>query len=319
MGDALNLVFAGTPEFARAFLEELLHVPNVQISGVYTQPDRPAGRGKQLRPSLVKQLAAANNLPIFQPESLKDIDTQQQLAELKPDLMVVVAYGQILPQAVLDIPRYGCINVHASLLPRWRGAAPIHRAVAAEDRETGISIMHMDAGLDTGDVLAEAKLNIQPGDTTGSLHDRLIELGRPLLRQVITDIPEILDRATPQNDINATYAKKILTAEAALDWNKPAKQLDALIRALNPAPGAYTFMDNERIKVWRADLGEGTGQAGEILSTSDRGIEVACGCGSLILKKIQLAGKPVLDMPALLRGHASKFAPGLHFTSGPLN
>lgn len=312
----MNLVFAGTPEFAQAFLEELLHVPNVEISGVYTQPDRPAGRGKQLRPSPVKQLAVANNLPVFQPQSLKDVDVQKQLAELKPDLMVVVAYGQILPEAILNIPRYGCINVHASLLPRWRGAAPIHRAIAAGDSETGISIMRMDVGLDTGDVLAENQLNIRADDTTGSLHDRLIELGRPLLRQVIAAFPEILDRAVPQDDTNATYAKKILTAESAVDWSKSAKELDALIRALNPAPGAYTFVENERVKIWAAAVSEGKGKPGEILRVAENGIEVACGQGSLILQKIQLAGKPVVDISDLLRGHASKFAPGLYFNSG---
>jgi methionyl-tRNA formyltransferase len=315
----VKLVFAGTPEFALAFLEELLLLPQVEIAAVYTQPDRRAGRGKQLRPSPVKQFAESKSLTVLQPESLKDSLAQQQLAELQPDLMVVVAYGQILPESVLQIPRYGCINVHASLLPRWRGAAPIHRAIAAEDEESGISIMHMDAGLDTGDVLATAKLPIQTDETTGSLHDRLIELGRPVLGRVISAMPDILYSATPQNEDDATYAGKILAAEAALDWYKPAHELDALVRALNPAPGAYSFLGEERIKIWATDVARGSGQAGQILSVSDRGIEVACTEGSLVLRKIQLAGKPVSDMPDLLRGHASKFVPGIHFSPGPIN
>lgn len=312
----MNLVFAGTPEFARAFLEELLLLPEVKISAVYTQPDRRAGRGKQLRPSPVKEFAESNNLTVLQPHSLKEDEAQKQLAELQPDLMVVVAYGQILPETVLQIPRYGCINVHASILPRWRGAAPIHRAIAAEDSESGISIMKMDAGLDTGDVLATAKLPIHADETTGSLHDRLIELGRPVLRQVVSAMPEILSTAAPQNEEQVTYAHKISTTEAALDWHKPAHELEALIRALNPAPGAFSHLGKERIKIWQADVGTGSGQPGEILSVSDQGIEVACGTGSLLLRKIQLAGKPMADMPDLLRGHASKFALGLLFNSG---
>jgi len=313
----MKLVFAGTPEFARSFLEELLLLPQVNISAVYTQPDRRAGRGKQLRPSPVKQFAELNDLTVLQPGSLKESLAQQQLAELQPDLMVVVAYGQKLPESVLQIPRYGCINVHASLLPRWRGAAPIHRAIAAEDKESGISIMRMDAGLDTGDVLATAKLPIQAGETTGSLHDRLIELGRPVLGRVISAMPDILNSAIPQNEDNVTYASKILAMEASLNWFKPAHELDALVRALNPAPGAYSFLGEERIKIWATGVAAGSGQAGQILSVSDKGIEVACAEGSLVLQRIQLAGKPVSDMPDLLRGHARKFAPGIHFSAGP--
>ena len=313
----MKLVFAGTPEFARSFLEELLLLPQVNISAVYTQPDRRAGRGKQLRPSPVKQFAELNDLTVLQPGSLKESLAQQPLAELQPDLMVVVAYGQKLPESVLQIPRYGCINVHASLLPRWRGAAPIHRAIAAEDKESGISIMRMDAGLDTGDVLATAKLPIQAGETTGSLHDRLIELGRPVLGRVISAMPDILNSAIPQNEDNVTYASKILAMEASLNWFKPAHELDALVRALNPAPGAYSFLGEERIKIWATGVAAGSGQAGQILSVSDKGIEVACAEGSLVLQRIQLAGKPVSDMPDLLRGHARKFAPGIHFSAGP--
>lgn len=309
----MNIVFAGTPEFARAFLEEILLIPEVNIAAVYTQPDRPAGRGKQLRPSPVKSFALKHGLNVQQPANLKEAAAQQTLADLAPDLMVVVAYGQILAESVLQIPRYGCINVHASLLPRWRGAAPIHRAIAAEDNESGISIMQMDAGLDTGDVIVSSRLDIDPRETTGSLHDRLIELGRPLLRSTISFLPGIADQATKQPDEGVTYAKKITSTEAELDWRKPAHELDALIRALNPAPGAYTYLGDERIKIWHADISVGSGQRGEILSRSDNSIEVACGEGSLILRSIQLPGKPLADIADVLRGHANKFEIGFCF------
>ena len=226
-------------------------MPQHQVAAVYSQPDRPAGRGKHLRPSPVKEFAQNRGIPVVQPQNLKDTAAQQALAAWHPDLMVVVAYGLILPPAVLQIPVYGCINVHASLLPRWRGAAPIHRAIAAGDAKSGVAIMRMDAGLDTGDVLAEAQVDITATETTGSLHDKLIELGRPQLRRVVDQIPDIFTEAQAQDDNQATYAKKILSAEAAINWNQSAREIDRWVRALNPAPGAFTLIDGERVKVWR--------------------------------------------------------------------
>lgn len=312
----MRLVFAGTPEFARAFLEELYLMPQHEVVAVYSQPDRPAGRGKHLRPSPVKEFAQKKGIPVIQPQSLKETAAQQTLAAWQPDLMVVVAYGLILPPEVLQIPVHGCINVHASLLPRWRGAAPIHRAIAAGDTKSGVAIMRMDADLDTGDVLAEAQLNIDPAETTGSLHDKLIELGRPLLRQVVDQIPDIFTSAKVQDDSQATYAKKILSAEAAINWNQSAREIDCWVRALNPAPGAFTLIDGERVKVWQTTPLDGCGKPGEILAISSEGVEVASGQGSLQLQRLQLAGKSPMDAAEVVRGHPQTFVPGKFFDTG---
>ena len=306
----MNLVFAGTPEFARAFLEAILQLQDHQVTAVYTQPDRRAGRGKQLRASPVKELALAHHLALCQPHSLRTPEAQQEFADLAPDLLIVVAYGLILPQQILQIPTFGCINVHASLLPRWRGAAPIQRTIAAGDPVSGISIMRMDAGLDTGDILAEAQLELAGNETSGSLHDRLIELGKPLLLEVLEAMPDILDQARPQDEALASYAEKISTTEAQIDWRQPAAKLDAWVRALNPTPGAYTLVQGERMKIWQAQVAHGAGAPGTILTASADGLEVACGKGSLLIRRAQLPGKSAMDVADLVRGYAQLFEPG---------
>ena len=231
----LRLIFAGTPEFAALHLKALIESKH-QLLAVYTQPDRPAGRGKKLQSSPVKQLAERCDLPVYQPPTLRDRDAQRQLAALGADVLIVVAYGLILPQPVLDTPRFGCLNVHASLLPRWRGAAPIQRAIEAGDRETGVTIMQMDAGLDTGDMLASAHCPIGSRATAATLHDTLAELGAPLLLRVLADLPSYQRGALPQEEALATYAGKIHKSEGALDWPPDCVQLGRRIRAFNPFP-----------------------------------------------------------------------------------
>ena len=311
----LRLVFAGTPEFAASHLKALIESEH-QLLAVYTQPDRPAGRGKKLQPSPVKRLAESAGIPVRQPASLKDAQAQQELAALDADVMVVVAYGLILPQAVLDAPRLGCLNVHASLLPRWRGAAPIQRAIAAGDTETGITIMQMDAGLDTGDMLASCGCAITGATTAASLHDELANLGTPLLLRVLADLPAHQAEATRQDDSQACYANKILKSEAGIDWRQAAAALDRLVRAFNPFPVCFTTLDGERVKVWQAEPG---GNAplpeppGTILRAGRDGILVNCGTGQLNLHQLQLAGGKVLSVEQLLNARAELFAPGKRF------
>lgn len=314
MATRLRLGFAGTPVFAAEHLKALLSA-NLEVVAVWTQPDRPAGRGKQTQASPVKSLALANNLPVLQPQKLLASE-QSEIAALKLDLLIVVAYGLILPQSVLDTPEYGCINVHASLLPRWRGAAPIQRAIEAGDSETGICIMQMDAGLDTGDVLARTAFPIRAIDTAGMVHDRLIEQGAPLLVQTIEDIAE--GRANPvrQNDNETTYAAKISKAEAEIDWKQSAETLDRKIRAFNPTPVSFTSLGKERLRIWQAYPMQSSsapeqGQPGCILSASPEGIDVLCGEGVLRLKTLQLPGKKPTEVAELLRGNAARFQPGL--------
>ncbi len=315
----MRLVFAGTPEFARAFLQPLAQAQDHQLLAVYTQPDRAAGRGKKNRPSPVKEEALALGLPLLQPANLRDTEVQQQLRDLKPDLMIVAAYGLILPQQVLDIPRLGCINLHASLLPRWRGAAPIQRAILAGDRETGICLMKMDAGLDTGDVLDCVRISIARDDTAGTLHDRLIEAGRPLLLDGLARLPELLAQARPQDDSQATYADKIVAAEAELDWFRPAEELARAIRAFDPVPGAFSTLNGQRIKIWSASWCSESGQPGRIIRADERGLLVACGNSSLLITRLQLAGKKPLTVSELMHGHAALLQPGKVFCSGAAN
>lgn len=313
----LSLLFAGTPDFAANYLRALIESEH-QLIGVYSQPDRPSGRGKKLRAGPVKTLALEAGLPVYQPNSLKDEEAQQQLAELRPDALIVVAYGLILPQAVLDMPRYGCLNVHASLLPRWRGAAPIQRAIEAGDRETGITIMRMDAGLDTGGMLATARCQIGARTTAASLHDDLAKLGTPLLLQVLEDLPGHLARAREQDDSLACYAAKISKAEARIDWSQDARVLDRTIRAFNPFPGCFSELSGERVKIWQAQpTGEttGSGSPGTILTADRDGILVSCGHGQLKIERLQLpGGKPLTTEQVLNAGH-DKFAPGARFES----
>ncbi|WP_065759105.1 methionyl-tRNA formyltransferase [Pseudomonas defluvii] len=305
----MRIVFAGTPEFAAEHLKALLDSP-YDIVAVYTQPDRPAGRGQKLMPSPVKQLAAQHGIPVLQPPTLRDADAQAELAALQPDLMVVVAYGLILPQVVLDIPRLGCINSHASLLPRWRGAAPIQRAVEADDPESGVTVMRMEAGLDTGPMLLKVSTPISATDTGGSLHDRLAEMGPPAVLQAIAGLADGTLQGEVQDDALATYAHKLNKDEARLDWNRPAVELERLIRAFNPWPVCHSTLSGEAVKVLAASLAEGHGQPGEIISASKDGLVVACADQALCLTRLQLPGGKALNFSDLFNSRREKFAVG---------
>lgn len=310
MTEPLRIVFAGTPEFAAEHLKALLASPH-QIVAVYTQPDRPAGRGQKLMPSPVKQLAVAHGIPVHQPPTLRSAEAQAELAALAPDLMVVVAYGLILPQAVLDTPRLGCINSHASLLPRWRGAAPIQRAVEAGDAESGVTVMQMEAGLDTGPMLLKVHTPIGAGDTGGSLHDRLAELGPPAVLEAIAGLAAGTLVAEVQDDAQATYAHKLSKDEGRLDWTLSAAELERRIRAFSPWPGTHSTLAGEPLKVLAAALGDGQGAPGSILAASKDGLTVACGDGALHLTRLQLPGGKPLAFADLFNSRREQFAPGL--------
>jgi methionyl-tRNA formyltransferase len=270
-----------------------------------------------LTASPVKKLALEAQLPLYQPASLKDAKEQQQLAKLQADVMVVVAYGLILPQAVLDIPRLGCLNVHASLLPRWRGAAPIQRAIEAGDQQSGITIMQMDAGLDTGDMLASASCPIRADTTAASLHDDLAALGTPLLLQVLSDLQTHQQGARQQDDALATYASKVQKQEAEIDWQQDALTLDRRIRAFNPFPVCFSTLGGERVKLWQAQPVAGAaadqGPAGTIVSADRDGIAVRCGSGGLNILKLQLPGGKPLSAQQVLNARREQFAPGQQF------
>lgn len=305
----MKIIFAGTPDFAATHLQALIRQHD--IVAVYTQPDRPAGRGKKLAASPVKLLAAQNNLDIYQPQSLKDAEQQAILARLQADIMVVVAYGLILPQVILDTPRLGCINVHGSILPRWRGAAPIQRAVEAGDNETGITIMQMDAGLDTGAMLTITRCTIDPNETSGSLYNKLAALGGPALLGTLDKIEAGTAVATAQNNDQSTYAKKIDKIEALINWSESAAMIDRRIRAFNPFPAAYTEIGGQRVKIWGAQVAsEQQASPGQILAADNNGLLVACGQGCLLLTEIQLAGKSRMPVSEILRSRAELFAPG---------
>ena len=309
----LKLVFAGTPEFAAQHLRFLLDSGQHDIVAVYTQPDRPAGRGKKPRPSPVKNIALEQGLPVYQPLNFKAEEDRQALAALGADLMVVVAYGLILPQSVLDIPRLGCVNVHASLLPRWRGAAPIQRAIEAGDSESGVTIMQMAAGLDTGDMLRKVSCAITANDTAASLHDRLADMGGPALLETLNSLADGTAVAESQDDTLSNYAAKIDKQEAILDWRKPATQLDREIRAFIPFPICYTTLGEDRLRVWQAlpqDNSPGAATPGTIIHTDKQGITVACGEGTLLLQALQLPGARQLSVAEILNGHAARFSPG---------
>lgn len=314
---SLRLVFAGTPDFAAIHLLGLATHGLTPVA-VYTQPDRPAGRGKRLTASPVKAAALDIGLPVVQPASLKDPACQAELAALEPDLLIVVAYGLILPQPVLDLPRLGCVNVHGSLLPRWRGAAPIQRAIEAGDPCSGITIMQMDAGLDTGPMLARETTPIEPGMTAAMLHDRLAEIGPPLLCRVIGDLAQGSAVAETQDDAEATYAAKIDKSEARLEWQRPAVELERQIRAFNPFPVCWSELDEQRVKVWTSDLDpeyrdQGADQPGTILAADERGLLVACGEGALRLTSLQLPGGKPLPVREMLRARRDLLAPGRRF------
>src|SRR5450830_1149265 len=308
MTEPLRIVFAGTPEFAAEHLKALLASP-YDIVAVYTQPDRPAGRGQKLMPSPVKQLALEHNIPVLQPPTLRNAEAQAELAALKPDLLVV-AYGLILPQVVLDIPRLGCINSHASLLPRWRGAAPIQRAVEAGDSESGVTVMRMEAGLDTGPMLLKVSTPITAEDTGGSLHDRLAEMGPPAVIQAIAGLAAGTLEGEVQDDSLATYAHKLNKDEARLDWSRPAVELERLVRAFNPWPICHSTLNGEALKVLAATLADGKGAPGEIIGASKDGLLVACGEQALCLTRLQLPGGKALNFSDLFNSRREKFAVG---------
>ncbi len=311
----LRIVFAGTPEFASVHLRALLTTTH-EIVGVYTQPDRPSGRGKKLTASPVKQCALNAGITVFQPDSLRNDAAQAELAALKPDVLVVVAYGLILPQAVLDIPSICCLNVHGSLLPRWRGAAPIQRAIEAGDARTGITIMQMDAGLDTGKMLAKASCDIGDTTTAGSLHDNLAALGAPLLLEVLADLREYLARGEVQNSAEATYADKISKAEAQVDWTLNATTIAQRVRAFNPFPVCFSELNGDRIKIWQAKAARPTSDSppGTLIASGPDGISIACGMGTLIVTQLQLPGGKALTAAQMLNARSEMFAPGRSFT-----
>ena len=285
------IVFAGTPDFALASLKALVEA-GYRPRAVYTQPDRPAGRGKRLTESPVKQYANAQDIPVRQPKTLKDEAAASELEAFEPDLLVVAAYGLLLPQRILDIPTQGCVNVHASILPRWRGAAPIQAAILEGDTETGISLMQMEAGLDTGPVYVTESLRIAADDTAGSLHDRLARLGGALLASNIDAILDGTLEPVAQDDAAATYAGKISTDDARLDWRDRAELLERKVRAFNPVPGSFFTVDEQRIKCWQARAVDAVSDVpGRIVDISKQGVLVACGEGGLLLEQVQRAGK----------------------------
>lgn len=295
MTKPLNIVYAGTPEFAATALAALLQTEH-QISAVYTQPDRPAGRGRKLKASPVKELALEHHIEVRQPESLKEVETQQALAALKPDLMIVAAYGLLLPAEVLAIPRLGCLNIHASLLPRWRGAAPIHRAIIEGDSETGITIMQMDVGLDTGAMLYKLTTSITAEDNAQRLHDRLAELGAEAIVEALTALQAGELTPEPQNDALANYAKKLNKAEATIDWQLTATQIARQVAGFNPWPVAQTQLEDKVLRIWEAEALPDTSNnaPGSVIASGKQGIDVACGEGTLRLKRLQLpGGKPL--------------------------
>lgn len=293
----LRVGFAGTPEFAREALAAILAAGHA-VPLVLTQPDRPAGRGMRLQPSPVRQLAAERGLPVAQPAGLR-LDgrhaeaaaaAREALQAARPDVLVVAAYGLILPRWVLDLPRLGCLNIHASLLPRWRGAAPIHRAIEAGDARTGITIMQMDEGLDTGDMIRLAEEPIHPGDTTATLHDRLAALGGRLIVEVLAGMSAGRPAAAPQPLEGVTYAHKIDKKEAAIDWTRPADALARRVRAFDPFPGAHFVCEGEAVKLWEAEPVAGRGAPGEVLAAGPEALVVACGEGALALRRVQRPG-----------------------------
>ena len=295
----MRIIFAGTPPFAAAALDALADAGH-DIALVLTQPDRPAGRGMKLMPGAVKQAALARGLPVSQPPTLKSADAQGELRAVNADVMVVAAYGLILPQAVLDLPRLGCLNIHASLLPRWRGAAPIQRAILAGDTETGVTIMQMDAGLDTGAMLSKTVVPIRDSDTAASLHDALAAAGASAIVAALANYPALVPVA--QDEARATYAAKLSKEEARLDWTQPADALARAVRAYDPAPGAWTLLDGAPLKIWTARVVPGSGAPGEILDAEAGRLVVACGSAALDLQTVQPAGGKRMTAAAFLAG-----------------
>ena len=311
MSQSLRIVFAGTPDFAARHLAALLSSEH-EVIAVYTQPDRPAGRGKKLTASPVKNIALEHNIPVYQPENFKSDEAKQALADLNADIMVVVAYGLLLPQAVLDTPKLGCINVHGSILPRWRGAAPIQRSIWAGDAETGVTIMQMDIGLDTGDMLKIATLPIEATDTSASMYEKLADLGPQALIDCLADIAA--DKAVPvkQDDELANYAKKLSKEEARINWSDDAAHIERCVRAFNPWPMSHFEAAENSIKVWQSRVAEQTSDkpAGTIVQADKTGIYVATGNGVLVLEQLQVPGKKAMPVQDILNSRASWFEVG---------
>ena len=299
----MRVIFAGTPDFAASALAALIEAGH-EILVVLTQPDRPKGRGMKLTPSPVKTLALQHNLPVWQPENLKDVSIQQQLCDLQADVMVVAAYGLLLPAAVLNIPEHGCLNIHASLLPRWRGAAPIQRAIEAGDVESGVCIMQMDVGLDTGDVLLSRNTPITDGTTAAQLHDALAVIGAEAIVEALAKLPELI--AVPQPEAGVTYAQKLSKADAEIDWALGAKQIHNKIRALNPVPGAWSSLNGQVIKVWASSVVEmsSTAVEGSIVVADKQGIAVQTGEGVVLITELQASGSKRMAAAAFVAGHA---------------
>lgn len=309
MSKPLKIVFAGTPDFAAQHLDALIKSHH-DVIAVYSQPDRPAGRGKKLKASEVKQLALTHDIPVYQPENFKSDDAKQQLADLNADIMVVVAYGLLLPKAVLETPKLGCINVHGSILPRWRGAAPIQRAIWAGDAETGVTIMQMDEGLDTGDMISIATCPIKAADTSASLYTKLAELGPTALIDTLATIADGTATPEKQKDELANYAKKLSKEEANIDWHMPAQQIERNIRAFNPWPICFTQMQGNTVKIYAAELVENAGNPGEILAADKTGITVATIEGALKITQLQPQGKKPMSAQDFLNGRADWVAVG---------
>ena len=310
--NSLNIVFAGTPAFAEVALAALLKSQH-QVLAVYTQPDRPAGRGLKLTPSPVKVLAQQHGLALHQPPSLKDPTEQATLAAYQADVLVVAAYGLLLSPAVLAIPRLGCINIHPSLLPRWRGAAPIQRTLFAGDTETGVTIMKMDAGLDTGPILLTKPYAILPTDNSQTLHDKLAVIGAEALVETLDQLSELTPKA--QDNAQATYAHKITKEEARLDWSKPATELAALVRAFNPWPVAFTEWEGQALRVFEAEViaNDDTLPPGTLVHADRNGIDIMTGQGMLRLKTVQLPGKKPHSVADFYNAHATNLLPGMSF------
>lgn len=313
---SLNLIFAGTPDFAAEHLQALIDSEH-RVVAVYSQPDRPAGRGRKLTASPVKSLALAHRIPVLQPLNFKSDAAQAELAALQADLMVVVAYGLILPQVILDTPRLGCVNVHASLLPRWRGAAPIHRALLAGDARTGVTIMQMDAGLDTGDALVTVACDILPTDSSAILHDRLIELGAPALLQALQLLETAAAQPVAQDSALATYAHKLEKTEGRIDWSDTAEQIDRQIRGLTPWPGAFTHWQGEAVRLHQVTVLDQSSEAapGRLVAMTKAGFDVATGDGVLRITTLQLPGKKAMSANDVLNARRDQFIAHPQFTN----
>ena len=309
MTQPLRIIFAGTPDFAARHLQALIQSEH-QIVGVYSQPDRPAGRGKKLKASEVKALALEHNLPVFQPQSLKNDEALAELTSLNADIMIVVAYGLILPKAILEAPRLGCLNVHGSILPRWRGAAPIQRAIWAGDKQTGVTIMQMDEGLDTGDMLHISRCPISTTETSASLYTKLAELGPDALIETINKLANGEITPEPQNDELANYAKKLSKEEADIDWSMSALQIERNIRSFNPWPMCFTQMGGQTVKIHQAQVMLQSGDPGQILSSDKNGVVVACGEHALCITQLQPQGKKPMAINDFLNGRSDWVTPG---------